>query len=863
MTNVSPLRSPILANTIQQNKQNENHHEKVYQQLTKRANDVKPNESKAKLVRQNPLQAAASSVSDVFKDGKNFFTAVKTGKLSDNSLGRINDLGLKAGAGLIAAYLAFHAKTKTSSIMSFLGGATFLSMMPLWPKFFINLPARLVHGFKIDQKYINAQGEKKDFFLDNQFLPWDVFSDNELREYAKRSGIDYDSENGKEKIMRKMQKTALQNRTLWMATAGFATPLMTAVIGDAVEPHVKNAVIDHGFKKSVKEMNNLDETLGYAPKIVKNQKELNDLFTQYKDNLDDEGLKKIASQLNMNFSDVFKDPDDLKPIQGVTLNISSEQLKNVRKQTSLIEENAQDFEQKLKESFSKLAAQTKDDFDNIFGVDSDVIDASKDLKAKLSNDAFDEVVKEFKALPAENKTIKNLAQMFASKAGDDKETATQIQELISNAQLKLNDAPFFETIKDYNENIISSIRGKLKVYAKTLNRVAGSKDESVFTRIYRNTMAKLFKQADFSKQELGKLKNSALDTGNSDSIEILSKFYQRFVGMDDKEYKEELTVLFDDMRQEYINVLKNSNGNDKTLLNKMIDAFVYKDNIDKISRLDGNAKNEIYAELNSGLADSIKSNINHFMDVAKTNIQSINARNLITAGFERYIASQDFEKDLIDKGLVLSEEAKELMDKKGYKYLDLRPQEWAKIARELVYEGSVAMDASRVELPADAYADLKSVIYDAKHYGTEIGLMRELTLMLHSKERQKDLEKYLETKKISISELTIDKIKEYFKTLDEFKNLEDKKIDEKVMSEIKNGFLQNLISSGTSPKDNAAITGISGLVRSYAKEVLNNKNWKSIFVPMTIALVAVTLLAQPFFGNISKEYPKNKKKEAE
>jgi len=112
--------SPILKSQLEANK----NHEKIYRHLTKHANDVKPNEPKAKLIRENTLQSAVSSIKDTYQDGKNFFKAAKTGKLNDNGLGRINDLGMKAGALLIATYLAAHSKTKTDSIMRFIGGAT-------------------------------------------------------------------------------------------------------------------------------------------------------------------------------------------------------------------------------------------------------------------------------------------------------------------------------------------------------------------------------------------------------------------------------------------------------------------------------------------------------------------------------------------------------------------------------------------------------------------------------------------------------------------------------------------------------------------------------------------------------------------
>ena len=134
--------SPLLQNRINSNNKQtpSNRHEKIYQDLQKRAHEAKPNEAKAKLVKEGSLGNPITATKDSFKDGKNFFKATITGNMGDNSLGRINDLGLKVGAGLIATFLALHSKTKTESIMRFIGGATFIAMMDLWPKLFINLP---------------------------------------------------------------------------------------------------------------------------------------------------------------------------------------------------------------------------------------------------------------------------------------------------------------------------------------------------------------------------------------------------------------------------------------------------------------------------------------------------------------------------------------------------------------------------------------------------------------------------------------------------------------------------------------------------------------------------------------------------
>ena len=52
----------------------------------------------------------------------------------------------------------------------------------------------------------------------------------------------------------------------------------------------------------------------------------------------------------------------------------------------------------------------------------------------------------------------------------------------------------------------------------------------------------------------------------------------------------------------------------------------------------------------------------------------------------------------------------------------------------------------------------------------------------------------------------------------------------------------------------------SELIKGYATRLYENKAWMKIFAPMAITLVAITLLVQPLFGNISKDFPQDKKK---
>ncbi len=796
MPNISPLTSRMMTDNTKQNE----HQEKIYKHLAQHANDVKPNEAKARLVKENPLQSAASAVGDTFKDGKNFAIAAKTGKLNDNSLGRINDLGLKAGALLIAGFLASNAKTKTNAIMQFLGGATFLSVMSLWPKIFINLPARLVHGFRIDQKYISAQGDKKDVYLDNQFIPTDIFSKQELKDNARRSGIDYESENGEEKILRKMQKTALQNRTLWMATAGFATPLLTAVIGDKIEPLVKNAVINHDFMKSRQALDNIDEVFSASSPIVKNKKQLEDVLMQYSSkSLDSEGFKKISAALNIDVTDIFKDSDDLKPIKDLKFNVDENALSVARNQVSIIKDEG--LEETLKNAFSDLIKSkdaTQGTSERAKGIFANVKTIQESHNGKIEAEKLDEVINNFKNLK-EGKTYIKLRQMLqeAFNAQGNKKLTSLIDTKLSNMDLKYDDTPFFEAVRQYNDEILASIRGRLKTYLDILNPVAGSKDESVYTKIYRQAMEKIFNKANFTKEELTAIKLPPTNSAQHKTLDVLTNFFQRFASLSD---------------EEYTNAIKEFVVEDKdNMVRDFIQKMYSKDNketISKIWQLQGAANKPVFNILNKGLDREIESNIEHFMDVANANITSIRSKALICANLERRIKSGEFEEALKSVNTILGNKyidgaAIDSIENYAKNFDTIPVEEWIKKARQLVYEGTVAADACKLELDFEHFQTLKNVIYDKNAFKKEIELVPDLE-----------------------------------------------------------GLLKNLILSKTGDVDNSNITGICGLLRNSAKEMLNNRTWKKIFLPMTFALVAVTLLVQPLFGNIKDEFPETKKKGA-
>lgn len=198
---------------------------------------IKPLPSNGKLVRNNIFDVPA----EYFKDIKYDMNALKhsiKGEANDHELGKLNDMGMKLGGLAIASYLFTKKGTPKTKIFEFIGLVSFFGAMDLWPKLFLQLPAYLLHGFDIRQNYVDNYGRKKMLYQDHQFIPWDLYSDAEINKIGDRMRVPKDIPNRRDFIQEKMRKIALQNNTMWMLTSGFATPIMSALICNALEKPV-------------------------------------------------------------------------------------------------------------------------------------------------------------------------------------------------------------------------------------------------------------------------------------------------------------------------------------------------------------------------------------------------------------------------------------------------------------------------------------------------------------------------------------------------------------------------------------------------------------------------------------------------
>lgn len=219
---------------------------------------IKPLPSKGRLLNGNIFNAPAIMVKDAVYDVKAFKHAMQ-GNANDHELGKLNDVGLKLGGLAIAGYLFTKKQTPVTKGMEFVGLGSFLASMAIWPKLAIQLPAYLIHGVNVQKQYEDSFGRKKSFYQDPQFIPWDLYSDKEIDKMGNRLRVPKDIPNRRDAIQEKVKKIAIQNNTLWMLTAGFATPVMSALICNQTEPYLAKWLNNRKNKKADLILTNLDE----------------------------------------------------------------------------------------------------------------------------------------------------------------------------------------------------------------------------------------------------------------------------------------------------------------------------------------------------------------------------------------------------------------------------------------------------------------------------------------------------------------------------------------------------------------------------------------------------------------------------
>ena len=227
---------------------------------------IRPLPPKGHIVKSSILRAPLNCFEDLKTDIQSLGSAWK-GNANDYQLGKLNDLGMKLGGLAIAGYLFTKRQTPITKIMEFVGFGSFFASMAIWPKIALDIPARIIHGFSPFMKYEDSQGRKKRFFADNQYIPFDMLSHQDINRIGRKLGVSKNQVNYREAVQEKMRQIALQNNTMWMLTAGFATPIMSALICNLTEPYIVKAYNNHINKKINKHIENFPD---YTKKFKSN-----------------------------------------------------------------------------------------------------------------------------------------------------------------------------------------------------------------------------------------------------------------------------------------------------------------------------------------------------------------------------------------------------------------------------------------------------------------------------------------------------------------------------------------------------------------------------------------------------------------
>lgn len=389
----------------------------VKKELTNRT-FIKPLPSNGHLVRNSLFDIPSEIFKDIKYSAKALHHSIK-GKANDNELGHLNDLGMKLGGLTIATYLFSRKFAPLAKSMEFVGLVSFFAAMDIWPKLALQLPAYLIHGFDIRQQYRDNYGTKKPVFQDHQFIPWDLYSDEEINKIGDRLRVPKDMKNRRDFIQEKMRKIALQNNTMWMLTAGFATPIMSALICEGLKDPIHNYQDRKLNKKANALLSNFNNEIAKYDFSQKNEA-LDKLLENHKgqpitSELFDEISKAVSKGMDsITAGEISKDLKDVIMQKGVNISKStfeniSESLKDVLQ--GIPENEKKEFIPSADEIIAKL-----DDGKRSAIASGEVISNQTEFSSyvKALEDAFDAKINAFEQANPQNLNTERVRFMVDS-----------------------------------------------------------------------------------------------------------------------------------------------------------------------------------------------------------------------------------------------------------------------------------------------------------------------------------------------------------------------------------------------------------------------------------------------------------------
>ena len=796
---------------------------------------IKPLPPTAKLVNGSIFNAPAEMVKDWAYEAKSLKDGI-TGKANDHELGKLNDVGMKLGGLAIAAYLAAKKSTPLTKAMEFVGFASFFASMAIWQKLAIQLPAKLIHGINTRQAYEDSEGRKKPFSLDTQFLPFDLFSDKKIDKIGDWQRVPKDMPNRRDFIQEKMRKEYVQNNTLWMMTAGFATPVMSGLICNFATPYVEKALAKYDNKMNEKMLQAFPESVKAAKDNSINHKI--ETFIQFnKDKpLNETVVKELTEILTSGANPVLAGgiEYDLKQLMANDKYVIDNSITEYINKKIIMT-----LSQSMDEDLIKQIAPTSSQISEIFTSGNYL---NKTYTEKEHRDIITKI---------REKLISNVNE-YNKIEGNPKLNPDFIEDLVSNVDMDADpikkglkrvpartfDVNMQNKVKSIG-NAITNFNAKVAVLHKYAYKKVAHAADSTLAFEYNKIANNLVKILGIPPEEID---NARYDRELMNKV-IRSNFER--IASNKEEYSRVMTELVDAVSGLETNIKQSDiNSYKKHLTNSFNDSASDFENLDMkktVARIVG-------LNRNSGKG-SYKNVMENFVSDRLSGVKYAMYRMISTLDLYRRIATLENTAVLYNPDI--PREYKEA-------YIEMAKREAVQ-----AHSADYAVKFYDPKNPHVDYNDMSNIELDAegnpvyKYYGKETGRKVDIPQSYRMYQDSMDLmhggNMHSETEAILKPKNLLETLKEYRKNVVEILGGEYYFIKPEHIATVqtKSTSEQRFLLSGIA---------LDEWLTKIAKQTHNTNKWLKMFGGFGAGLLAVTVLAQFFFGRVKlPEYNDNNK----
>ena len=468
-------------------------------------NLVKPLPAQGHLVHDRLMSIPKFFVKDFIYDMKAVKDGFK-GTANDHQLGRLNDVGIKVAGIGIAGYLASKTTNPVARVMEYAGLGAFLAAMSIYPQIAIQAPSRIMHGFDSGKEYIDDQGRKKSVMQDQNYIPFDMYRgeypDEDLDIIGDKLGVPRNINNRHDLIKEQMRKISIQNNTLWMLTAGFATPVIAALFCVGLEkllaPAIEKARNSSYNSKIEQALNKTQSMLDTELKDNTLSKQITKILNTYEGKeLPKEEFNYIEQLLTKNL--------DSNTSQGIKDDLEFI-LKGETKQFSIGENTAEELVNNIK---NNLPERNKASLEKIF------VPSKDELSGIINRYTISGTVTE-EQLPHLRDELKTFFDSkIASETNVSKEfLASYRNKVLDNitSSIKNNSASIIDSGKISDINEFAKIIGEFKKNDRLLDKCKSFKfeyaPETVVARSYSKFENTLLEVLDIKFNDIKQMKES-------------------------------------------------------------------------------------------------------------------------------------------------------------------------------------------------------------------------------------------------------------------------------------------------------------------------------------------------------------------